>query len=60
MISNSVSEYHLNYATSAVTLDPKSQPAPWGLAAHVSISSGSTKRTLMRNFTVPFNDPYSQ
>lgn len=31
----------LSLHTSEVTLDPKSQPAPRGLTAHVSISSGS-------------------
>lgn len=30
-----------DYITSEVTLDPNSQPAPRGLTAHVSISSGS-------------------
>jgi hypothetical protein len=31
----------VRFITSEVTLDPKSQPAPRGLTAHVSISSGS-------------------
>lgn len=31
----------IQYITSVVTRDPKSQPAPRGLTAHVSISSGS-------------------
>jgi len=38
---NSISDSLLNYITSEVTRDPKSQPAPRGLTAHVSISSGS-------------------
>jgi len=38
---NSISNSLLNYITSEVTRDPKSQPAPRGLTAHVSISSGS-------------------
>jgi hypothetical protein len=33
--------WEVRFITSEVTLDPKSQPAPRGLTAHVSISSGS-------------------